>query len=180
MAQGSKYTDEQKEKALALLATEPDIKKVISMTTIPRTTLQAWKAEAIVTGENENFVKLRQERKAEFVANSWRSIEKALQLAERRLDRALNQEEELDVLIDEIQMTNKEEMSQEAKNALISKIRALQIQTIKDISTFVGTMYDKQALANGDVTSKSEIDIKGELRLADKLKAARERANKNE
>lgn len=148
---GKKYSDEDKEKALALLATNSNILEISKQIGIPESTLRTWKEQA---EKDEEFTKLRAKKKAEFVEKAWQSIEKALKLGERRLERALKHEAELDELIEEIEADSK--MNGNLKATLIMKIRTLQIQGIRDISTFVGTLYDKQALAAGEATGRQE------------------------
>ncbi len=152
MARGQKYNNEIKEKAMALLATIDNLEEVERQTGIPKSTLGTWKKQK---EKDEEFERLRTEKKKQFVKDAWRSIEKAIKLGERRLDRALNHEKELDDLIDDISTDG--DVAAQTKQALISKIRTLQIQTVKDISTFVGIMYDKAALANGEASNKTEL-----------------------
>ena len=64
MAQGSKYTDEQREKALALL-TMKSIKEVSIELNIPEGTIRDWNNNAEKL--NPNFKELREEKKKEFV-----------------------------------------------------------------------------------------------------------------
>ena len=103
MAQGSKYTDEQKEQALAMLTTM-SFKAVSESLKIPERTLRDWKdtEEKI----NPEFAKLRNEKKKAFVEKAWSIMEKANQLLERKLDRALNKEKELTLMLRIYQGTN--------------------------------------------------------------------------
>lgn len=107
--------------------------------------------------DKEEFVKLRNEKMTEFSGRASEIIQKGLTLLDRRLDRALNSEEALDVLIDEIFATNKEELTQDEKNRLVAKVRSLQLQDIKAITTAIGTLYDKKALADGKPTERTEL-----------------------
>lgn len=107
--------------------------------------------------EKPEFVKLRNEKVNEFSAKASEIIQKGLTLLNKRLDRAIASEEDLDILIDEIFATDKEELSQDEKNRLVNKIRALQIQDIRAITTAIGTLFDKKALADGKPTERTEI-----------------------
>ena len=82
------------------------------------------------------------------------AIDKGLKLLDRRINTALEHEDELDELIDEIFTTDKEEISQDEKKALVNKIRSLQVQKLGEITTAIGTLYDKRALAKGETTQK--------------------------
>lgn len=152
MARGQKYDNETKEKALAMLATDNNVAEIAKQIGIPERTLRDWKKEK---EDDEEFAELRRKKKTEFVNKSWEVIEKALLLGKKRVERALNHEEELDNLIDEISADS--EIHPLTKQALVSKIKTLQIQTVRDISTFIGTLYDKQALASGEANNKTEL-----------------------
>lgn len=43
---------------------------------------------------------------------------------------------------------------------MISKIKALELHKLSEISTAVGTLYDKRALAQGQSTENTTIEIK--------------------
>lgn len=106
------------------------------------------------------FVKLRNEKMSEFSERASEIIQKGLTLLDKRLDRAIAQEEDLDVLMDAIFATDKDELSQDEKNRLVCKIRALQLQDIRAITTAIGTLYDKRALAEGKATENVAVEIK--------------------
>lgn len=110
--------------------------------------------------DKPEFVKLRNEKMNEFSFRASEIIQKGLTLLNKRLDRAISYEEDLDVLIDEIYETDKEELSQDEKNKLVSKIRALQLQDIKAITTAIGTLYDKKALDDGKSTGNVSVTVK--------------------
>lgn len=107
--------------------------------------------------DKPEFVKLRNEKMAEFSKQASEIIQKGLILLNKRFDRAIASESDLDILIDEIFATNKQELSQDEKNRLVNKIRALQLQDIKAITTAIGTLFDKKALADGQPTERAEI-----------------------
>lgn len=159
MARGKKYSDEMKEKAYFMYATSGNINAVSKELGVPYATVAGW-LKAKARDEPDEFDKLRDEKKRDFIEKSSDIIDKGLDLLDRRLDRALNQEIELDMLIDEIFSSDKEELSPKEKESLIRKIRALQLQDVKSITTAIGTLYDKRALAKGESTEKTTIEIK--------------------
>lgn len=110
--------------------------------------------------DKPEFVKLRNEKMNEFSTRASEIIQKGLTLLNKRLDRAITSEEDLDLLIDEIFATDREELTQDEKNRLINKIKALQLQDIKAITTAIGTLYDKKALADGKSTENVTVDVK--------------------
>ena len=148
MAQGSKYTDEQKEQALAMLTTM-SFKAVSKSLNIPERTLRDWKdtEEKI----NPEFAKLRNEKKKQFVESSWNIIEKANKLIEKKLDRALSAEEDIENIVKIAK--NSESLEKDDIANLIKNIHKLGIENIGQVSTVIGTLYDKQALINKEATS---------------------------
>ena len=151
MAQGSKYTDEQKEQALVMLTTM-SVKAASENLNIPENTLRDWKKNAEKT--NPEFVELRNEKKKQFVEKAWNIMEKANQLLERKLDRALTKEKELDDALDELyEETDFEKKKDREKYLRVArKVDALKMENIGQLSTVIGTMYDKQALINKEAT----------------------------
>lgn len=107
--------------------------------------------------DKPEFVKLREQKNGEFSAAASEIIMKGLVLLNRRFDRALNFEEELDELIDEIALGDKADMTYAEKQSLIGKVKALQLQDIKAVTTAIGTLFDKKALADGNPTERTEI-----------------------
>lgn len=110
--------------------------------------------------DKPEFVKLCNEKKEEFVDKATRIINKATNLMEQRIDLATEHENELEEIIDEIWMTDKKEMNETKKKALVAKIAGMQLYSLKELAVAIGTMYDKRALAKGESTSNTDINIK--------------------
>ena len=153
MAQGSKYTDEQKEQALAMLTTM-SFKAVSKSLKIPERTLRDWKdtEEKI----NPEFAELRNEKKKQFVESSWRIIEKANKLIEKKIDIALSAEEDIDKIMKKAK--GNESLDKDDIVALTKNINKLNIENIGQVSTVIGTLYDKQALINKEATTRLGAD----------------------
>lgn len=88
MARGKQYNDEIKEKALAMLLTNPDVKAVAEQLKIPSRTLRDWKAAEIIKGGEDNFALLRQEKKAEFITKAWEVIDLATEQVKKTIKEA--------------------------------------------------------------------------------------------
>lgn len=110
--------------------------------------------------DKEEFVKLWNEKKEEFAQTATRIINKATNLMEKRIDLANEHEDELEELIEEIWKTDKKDMNETKKKALVSKIAGMQLYSIKELAVAVGTMFDKRALAKGESTTNTDITIK--------------------
>lgn len=106
--------------------------------------------------DKPEFVKLREEKMSEFSKKASEIIQKGLTLIDRKFDRAIVSEEDLDLLIDEIFATDKEELTQDEKNRLVSKVRALQLQDVRAIINAIGVLTDKKLLLEGKPTSRTE------------------------
>ena len=173
-----KYNDDIKEKAYALLTTNNNIREVARQLKIPLSTLIGWKKKFIqedkeyndTQGTNVNesntnkFVQLRNEKKQEFITQAWGIVDKATKILEQRLDRALYSEQELDELVKQMRASN--ELSSEQVKELYRKMALIKIEDAGKLATIIGTMYDKQALANNEPTSK----VDGSFRIEDMIK----------
>ena len=162
MARGQKYNDDLKEKALALLAVNNSVSFVAKELGLPRSTVKTWKEvydkEAEESGE-PTIAKLRQEKKEEFVENAWGLIGKVQTLLERRLDRAIGSENVIDELLTEITSLDRKELTDAQRKLLYMKISTIKVESVKELSVVLGTLYDKQALANKEATSIVEGNI---------------------
>lgn len=192
MAQGQKYNDDIKEKAFALLAVNNNVQEVAKQLNLPYTTVKTWEKKFLKEAEeqqkvksatrdsqetkdnqdtnlrSENLIELRNKKKKEFVDNSWSIIDKAQKLLERRITRALENEDQLDSLVREIMKLDNQTLSQEQRKALHKKMSTIKVEDVGKLSTMLGTLYDKQALANNEATSK----VDGVIRIEDLVKKA--------
>ena len=103
------------------------------------------------------FVEVCAEKKDEFSRKATEIINKGLTLLDKRFGRAIESEEELDKLVDEIE---KGELSPSEKEKIANKIRTIQLYDIKAITTAIGTLYDKRSLSDGESTYNVSLNIK--------------------
>lgn len=160
MAQGKKYNDDLKEQAFALLSVNNSVQYVAEQLGVPRSTVSTWKIaldkkikEGNLTNDEVNLVKLRQKKKEEFIEQSWNNIELASKIIHKKLMRAYFKEDELDLVLEE---ALKETAGSDRRKVLVNNIASMKLDDIGKISTTMGTLYDKQALANGEATSREE------------------------
>ena len=155
MARGQKYNDDLKEKAIALLTVNNSVSFVARELKLPRSTVKSWKEDydkkAGKDGK-DTVAKLRQKKKEKFVEDAWRLVDKVKTILERRLDRAIQSEDKMDELLEEILQLDYKQLTVQQRKALYTRISALKIEDIKALSTVLGTLYDKQALANKEAT----------------------------
>ena len=164
MARGKKYDLANKEKALALMAASNNLEETSRQLNIPVTTLHTWKKEAET--KSQEFVELRNKRKQDFINSAWDGIDRSKRLLLRKLERALTDEEKLDALLSEFESMDWKDLSKEQRSAMYKKFAALKLEDIGKLTTVLGTIYDKQALASEEATSI----IKGTITLEDYVK----------
>jgi DNA-binding transcriptional MerR regulator len=134
---------------MALWFTNYNMRETSRELGVPLTTVK----EIVDKNKNaEEFEELRTQTEKAFAQKTTEIIEKGLILLNKRLNRAIEHEDDLDELIEEIWDIDDDEMSYKEKDKLVNKIKTLQLQNIKDITTAIGTLYDKRALSRGDMT----------------------------
>lgn len=113
--------------------------------------------------DKEEFATLCEQKRDEFVEKADKIIYKATKLLEKRLDTALENQEEIEEMIQEVWNTPDDEIKGTQKKAMVSKLSRLQLNALNEITTAIGTMYDKRALAKGEPTSNETLTINIEL-----------------
>ncbi len=112
--------------------------------------------------DKEEFARLRQEKRDEFVDRANRIVNKGTELLEKKLTLALEKQEDLEMLIDEIMDIKDDDMKYKEKVDAIKKITKLQLNNLSEITTAIGTIYDKRALAKGESTQNQTMIVKME------------------
>ena len=154
VARGQKTEPETIYKVMASYAVTHNYKQTSRDTGVPVATVKGIVDKNI---NNPEFEKLQNEIKANFADSATSIIEKGMTLLERRFNRALTHEAELDDFIEAITDTPNHQLSQQEKTQLVTKLRGLQLQDVKSITTAIGTLYDKRALAEGKPTERTEV-----------------------
>ncbi len=163
---GQKHSEALREKALALLATNNSLSEVSRLLHISVSTLQTWKNKH----ENDkDFVNLRNKKKEEFVNSAWKLIEDSVKVAQERVSRELAVEESVDKIA-EIIKKNANDIDKETGVGwfelldLIEKLKTCKNFKLSELSTLIGTMYDKQALANNESTVRVDVKLEDLLK----------------
>lgn len=157
MAQGKKWDEKLREKAIALHLSGKTISNVARELSIGYTTVYGWVKDL----ENcPDFEELRKIKRQEFIENAWDCVGKAQMLLGKRLTRAINDEEIIDELIETAK--NDEDLDLIERKALLSKLSTIKLEDVGKLATVIGTMYDKQALASNEPTNiqGGEVTIK--------------------
>lgn len=143
MAQGKKYNDDIREKAFALLACNNSVAEVARTLKLPYSTVKTWKYNYLARSEELarqatederseelDLAKLRRVEKERLIRNAWRIIGKSQKLIERRIDKALD-------------------------NPNIPECEI----GVRELSTVMGTLYDKASLAAREPTEIIEGEV---------------------
>ena len=110
--------------------------------------------------DKEEFTKLCKEKKEQFVEAATNIINKATELLERRIEMALDNQDEIDELIEEVWQIDKKDLNETRKKTIVNKLTKMQLNNLSEITTAIGTLYDKRALAKGEITTNAGITIK--------------------
>ena len=157
MAKGKKTSIENIYKVMVGYASNRNIDDLSHSLDMPASTVRK-----IINDNKEKaeFVELCSKKSDEFVNKATEIINKGTSLLEKRLNIALDKQQELDLTLGLIMSAEKEEIDYKEKLAMAKQIGKLQLNSLSEITTAVGTMYDKRALAKGDNTSNQSITIK--------------------
>lgn len=154
MAKGKKTDNETIYKVMLSYITTRNYSETARQLNMPESTVRKIVDD---NKDKEEFARLCEEKRDEFVEKADKIIYKATQLLERRLDTALESQDELDEIIQEIY--NDEDLKDQQKRSLATRVSRLQLNALNEITTALGTMYDKRALAKGEPTSNEALTI---------------------
>lgn len=124
--------------------------------------------KSVIENNKEEFKKVQEQKKEEFVDKASEIIDKALELLKRRYNKALDNENELEELIDIVFKANDpedgEELSHKEKLDIAKKIGRLELNNLSEITTSMGTLFDKMRLAKGESTGNIKVSYEDSLR----------------
>jgi transposase-like protein len=151
MPRGKQTPPEIREKCLSIVASTGNVSEASKQTGIPETTIRDW------IKQNDEFVEYRNNKKQEFIDKSWEIINKAQKLIDSRVVRAIEYDELLNKQIELIKQDKK--LTEQDKINAIEFILQKKAENTKDMAVILGTLYDKQALANKEATAIVEGNI---------------------
>ena len=110
----------------------------------------------IIERNYEEFRKIQEIKKEDFLNRSNRIIDKMTNLLDRRVTRALEKEDEIDETIDFIFGIDEssKDMTYKEKVDTVKKLNKLSISNLSEITTSLGTIYDKTRIALGKDNDK--------------------------
>lgn len=150
----SKHKTELQEKAFELYDKGIGKSKIAKQLGVPVSTVADWIKKRELP---EEVVLKKAVEKIDFVTQSTDIIEKSMQLMTRRLESCIDFENEFAAFME--MLSSDEELSKPAYKAIVSKLSILQIAKTSDLTSMVGTLYDKRALAKGESTASTTIKV---------------------
>lgn len=167
MAKGKDRTPEEVTQVLTTYAITDNLRETSRQTGIPPTTV--YDIVNRYKGSKE-FEELRAQKREEFSQRASRIVFKGLTLLERRYDKALDNEEEIEELIDVVMNADEKEddITYKEKVAIAKKLGRLELNTLSEITTSMGTLFDKMRLANGESTENANQVL--EIKMSEEIK----------
>jgi predicted transcriptional regulator len=107
--------------------------------------------------DEDGFEELRAKRQKEFVDACWRNITEAIELGNQKVALAKMAAKDFKEMVDKTAQTLKDQGADPQVIAEVVKAMSKMGDIpLAHISTYIGTLYDKQALAQGDPTEITE------------------------
>lgn len=113
----------------------------------------------VIERNYDEFLKIQAEKKEDFLSRSNRIIDKMTNLLDRRVTRALDKEDEIDKTIDFIWDVDEnaedkdEKMTYKEKVALVKQLGRISLNSMNEITTSMGTVFDKTRILQGGTES---------------------------
>lgn len=153
---GKRYPPETREQAIQMYMINNSYNATAKELGVALSTVKRWVLMDVPT---EQIAEIRNQNRAEFAERAGEIITKALDLVDRRISTALDNEVELNSLIADVYSGDASDDTAAGKKKLADKIKDLQLQRLGDITTALGTLYDKRALAVGEATSNEAVKV---------------------
>jgi transcriptional regulator len=145
-------SDEKREQVKALLATGAAKNDVAKKCKISWATVDAISKEA--PDEIEN---IREQKRTAFIDRLWNSMDQALGLADKKIKLAV----EASDLLDKV---GEADISEQTRDELKEAVSTINNIPLGQISTFIGTIYDKHALMTGGKTADIGLSYEEQLK----------------
>lgn len=148
-------SDEKREQVKALLVTGMSKDKVAKTLKISWDTVNRISEE-----EPDKIEEFRDIKRMQFVDRLWNSMDSALKLADKRIALAIDANQKLDQLSD---MVGDSDLDPKKQYELQKAIENISSVPLGQISTFIGTIYDKHALMTGGKTADIGLSYEEQL-----------------
>ena len=160
MGKGQKINDRLRELILVELATNENCSEISRIFGVAESTVRKIRDES-----QDRYAGLRDQKKRELIdeATQWKreflkraeeSINKAIDLSQQKIALALVSHEKFDERIDSIiDLLRDKEADYRTVVDTVKALSSVMAIPLKDLSIYIGTVYDKRALAQGEATS---------------------------
>lgn len=156
MAKGIQPDDETKESVKALLAAGKAKNQIAKEVGLSWATVDKISKEA-----PDELESIREQKRTKFIERLWNSMDEALKLADKRIALAIDANHKLDELSDAV---TDSELDPKKAMELQRAIDNVTSVPLGQISTFIGTIYDKHALMTGGKTASVELTYEEQLK----------------
>lgn len=156
--QGSKYSDEQREQARALLAGGMTVTATARAMRIPKQTISFWKAK--LDEGDEDFKAARTEEKRRLVKRCYGIVQKSLTALDKRVGAALLETRDIDKVVLAI-MTSGEIDAATAKR-MVEIVREYTGTSMSELARVMGVVFDRQTALDASMDESG-----GQVILAD-------------
>ena len=154
------YSDEIKETARARVAAGESLSKVARSLGVAKSTLSSW----LTQNDRDGHQEAREDRKKHFISKAWDVIDQALDLSSQKIRLATVSAEKFEPLLHQLVelLQQREDVDAAQVRDIIKSVSQVMNIGLTEISTFTGTIYDKQAKASGEEDAKFVFEIKAE------------------
>lgn len=143
------WTDADKERAIAVYMSGKNLSQTSRETGVPISTLRGWLAEE----SPEEIAKARLDAKTRFINEAWNAIMKGLTVGNTVMSFLLENGDKIDKAY---QAVCDVDLPERDKVQILKVLANVTNISLKDIAIYVGTLYDKIALATGKPTAINE------------------------
>ena len=140
------HSEETKEIARAKVAAGDSLSQVARELGVAKSTLSGWLNQTDWDGHQQT----REDQKQRFIRQAWDSVFKAITVGDKRLGFVL---ENADTLDRAVMAVTSSELSNTDKAQVLKVLASLANVPLRDLAIYIGTVYDKIALASGEPTS---------------------------
>jgi hypothetical protein len=154
VATKKKVTEDKKEKILALSAIGKSQREVAEVVGVAPSTVNR-----IVNINPDELEQYRTQKKMEFIQRAWDTVNNALELGNQKIILATVTAENFDQKIDDlIQVMQDNGADSKTVSETIKALCAAMNIPLRDVATYIGTLYDKIALATGGATANVNLN----------------------
>ena len=160
MKKNRHYSDETKEIARARVAAGEAISRVSKDMGISKSTLHGW----ITAEDKERSQEVRENRKVRFINKAWDIMDQALDLSSQKIRLATVSTERFTEMLDRLVelLEARKDMDGRQIADIVRQLSKVMDISLPDISTFTGTLFDKQAKASGEEDARFVFEIRGD------------------